>query len=112
MNPVVRLDGSVQRLRTALTAAEEKQETRLANATSLKEDIAQILQRYAESGDVSDMKSSYQQILDSGTSLSASLYNQALEAMATAGRPADAKEFLSFMEEKVEPNGSGPQGGL
>jgi len=101
-----RLDGSVQRLRTALTAAEEKQETRLANATSLKEDIAQILQRYAESGDVSDMKSSYQQILDSGTSLSASLYNQALEAMATAGRPADAKEFLSFMEEKVEPNGA------
>lgn len=33
----------------------------------LQEDIAQILQRYAESGDVSDMKSSYQQILDSGT---------------------------------------------
>ena len=33
----------------------------------LQEDIAQILQRYAESGDVSDIKSSYQQILDSGT---------------------------------------------
>lgn len=90
--------------RSALT---EKLGTRLANGTSpIKEEITQILQRYAETGDVSDVEKSYQHILDSGTMLSAGLYNKALEAMAAAGHPAHAKNFLGFMEKQVQPDGA------
>ncbi|CAK9098137.1 unnamed protein product [Durusdinium trenchii] len=72
----------------------------------IPEQVSAILQRYAKTLKVSEVKSSFQKILDSGTTLAVGQYNRALEAMAKAKRPGDAAEFLTFMEAQVQPEGA------